>query len=87
LAKEARGIIDDYKSVEEAKKRDLHDPSIAPTTSTMLSRQLLRSSGRLHQPALLNASRQFSGSTRRKAEVELTIGTFLCCIWCGKRDD
>ncbi|KIV98954.1 NADH-ubiquinone oxidoreductase 78 kDa subunit, mitochondrial [Verruconis gallopava] len=39
----------------------------------MLSRQLLRSSSRLQRPLLLNASRSFSSSDGRSAEVELTI--------------
>jgi hypothetical protein len=47
----------------------------------MLRQQLLRTSRLLARLNSLNASRPFSATARRKAEVELTIGVYLsaCC--------
>ena len=51
--------------------------SLPPRATTMLSRQLLRPLSGTRRLAQTHGARAFSATTKKRAEVELTIGAYL----------
>jgi len=51
--------------------------SLPPRATTMLSRQLLRPLSGTRRLAQTHGARAFSATTKKRAEVELTIGEYL----------